>query len=188
MTARPIVTLEVGSRAEWREWLAGHHDTVAEIWLVLYKRHTGVVTLSYTDAVEEALCYGWIDSLVRRLNDDRYAQKFSPRKANSRWSTTNTRRYADLLARGLIAAPGLARAPSGPARDAPRPSLAKLPDYFEQALRANPAARRTFEQLAPSYRRNYIAWLEAAKRPETRAKRLREALELLAAGKKLPLM
>jgi uncharacterized protein YdeI (YjbR/CyaY-like superfamily) len=191
-----IKTLEVRSRPEWRKWLSDNYDSQSEIWLVFRKRHTGhtghaghtgVTSLSYIDAVEEALCFGWIDSLVRRLDDARYARKFTPRKADSKWSTINRRRYADLKSRGLLAAPGLERAPTNRSGDAPRPSASAIPSYIEERLKADPRAWHYFEQLAPSYRRAYIGWIEAAKQEETKEKRLREALSLLAAGKKLGL-
>ncbi len=187
MSARAIKTLDVGTRREWRRWLGEHHDSDSEIWLIFHKRHAGVRSLTYNDAVEEALCYGWIDSVVRRLDDARYARKFTPRNAGSKWSSANRRRYADLELRGLVAAPGLKRAPTNQSGDAPRPSLSEIPSYIKQALRANPRAWKCFEQLAPSYRRAYIGWIDSAKREQTKVRRLREALSLLAAGKKLGL-
>ena len=187
MSAKPIETLHVQNRQEWRKWLKEHYDSKSEIWLVFHKRHTGITTLSYNDAVEEALCFGWIDSMVRRLDDARYARKFTPRKAGSKWSTINRRRYADLESRGLLAAPGLKRAPTSRGGDAPRPSVSTLPSYIEETLKTDPHAWQYFKQLAPSYRRAYIGWIESAKRQKTKEKRLREALDLLAAGKKLGL-
>ena len=187
MSAKPIETLDVQNRQGWREWLKAHHNSSSEIWLVFHKRHTGITTISYNDAVEEALCFGWIDSLVRRLDDDRYARKFTPRRADSKWSTINRQRYADLESRGLLAAPGLKRAPTSRSGDAPRPSVSVLPSYIEETLKGDPLAWQNFEQLAPSYRRAYIGWIESAKRQETKEKRLREAVGLLAAGKKLGL-
>ena len=187
MRVKPIETLDVRSRREWRRWLKENHDSTSEIWLVFHKLHTGVPSLGYDDAVEEALCFGWIDSIVRRLDDARYARKFTPRKADSKWSTINRRRYADLASRGLLAAPGLKRPPTGRSGDAPRRTVWPLPLYMEEALKANPRAWKHFEQLAPSYRRMYIGWIDSAKRDETKQKRLREALSLLAAGKKLGL-
>jgi uncharacterized protein YdeI (YjbR/CyaY-like superfamily) len=185
--AAAVKTLEVRSRQEWRKWLSDNYDSQSEIWLVFRKRHTDVASLSYIDAVEEALCFGWIDSLVKRLDDARYARKFTPRKAESKWSTINRRRYADLKSRGLLAGPGLERAPTSRSGDAPRPSASAIPSYIEEQLKADPRAWQYFEQLAPSYRRAYISWIEAAKREETKEKRLREALSLLANGKKLGL-
>lgn len=187
MSAKPIDSLDVRTRRAWRKWLEGHHDSSSEIWLVVHKKHTGVTCVPYGDSVEEALCFGWIDSLVRRLDDDRYARKFTPRKANSGWSTINRRRYADLASRGLLAAPGLGRAPTSRSGDAPAASVTHLPAYIEEALKTDPIAWQFFEQLAPSYRRTYIGWIDSAKRQETKEKRLREARSSLAAGKKLGL-
>ena len=180
-------TLEVRDRAAWRSWLRDHHRTKTEIWLVFHKRHTGGAGVSYADALDEALCFGWIDSLVKRLDEDRYARKFTPRKAHSRWSTANRQRYAELEALGLLTAAGRARAPTDRSGDAPRPP-ATLPPYIERALRAESRAREQFEALAPSQRRTFVTWIHSAKREETRAKRLREAIAMLEAGKRLGLV
>jgi uncharacterized protein YdeI (YjbR/CyaY-like superfamily) len=187
MSAKPIETLDVRSRQKWRKWLKEHYDSKSEIWLVFHKVHTGIKCISYNDSVEEALCFGWIDSIIRRLDDARYARKFTPRKAGSKWSTINRRRYADLKSRALLAAPGLKRAPISRSGDAPRPSVSSLPSYIEETLKTDPRAWQYFKQLAPSYQRAYIGWIESAKREETKEKRLREALSLLAAGRKLGL-
>src|SRR6516165_8407037 len=112
MAARFPNTLDVRTREEWRNWLQEHHATDSVIWIVVHKRHTSEACMSYDDAVEEALCFGWIDSIVKRLDHDRYLRKFTPRKADSKWSTINRRRYAELEARGLLARPGLERPPT----------------------------------------------------------------------------
>ena len=187
MSAKPIETVEVRDREQWRKWLKEHFDSKSEIWLVFHKGHTGIESVGYDDAVEEALCFGWIDSLVRRLDDARYARKFTPRRAGSKWSTANRRRYADLESRGTLAAAGRRRAPTSRSGDAPRPSVSALPPYIEDALKTVPPAWRYFKRLAPSYQRAYIGWIDSAKRKETKEKRLREALSLLASGKKLGL-
>ena len=144
-------------------------------------------SIAYDDSVCEALCYGWIDSLIKRLDDDRYARKFTPRKPESKWSTANRRRYEDLKARGLLAPPGLDRPPTGRSGDAPRPSLVEIPSYIEEGIAANAKAAACFAKLSPSCRRAYIGWIDSAKREETKAKRLREALDMMAAGKQLGL-
>jgi len=187
MPPKTLKTLDVRDCEQWRDWLAKHHDSESEVWLVFYKRQTGRPSIAYGDAVNEALCFGWIDSLVKRLDDDRYARKFTPRKPDSRWSTANRKRFAQLKVGGLLAPAGLKRAPTGQSYDAARPSLSKVPQYIQQALRSRPAAWNYFESLAPSYRRLYIAWIDSAKQEETKMRRLREAIGLLAAGKKLGL-
>jgi uncharacterized protein YdeI (YjbR/CyaY-like superfamily) len=185
---KAIATLDVRSRAEWRSWLRAHHASVAEIWLVFHKPHTRRGSIPYEHAVEEALCFGWVDSLVRRLDDDRYARKFTPRRPDSRWSQSNLERYAALAARGALQPAGKARAPTGKTAVAPeRWSGPSLPRYVERALRKSPAAWKTFERLAPSHRRRYVGWIDSAKKDETKQRRMREAIELLAAGRKLGL-
>lgn len=180
-------TLDVVTRREWRSWLQEHHASVREIWLVFHKRHTGKPCISYDDAVEEALCFGWIDSLVKRIDDARYARKFTPRKPDSRWSTMNRRRYEDLKASGLLAPPGLERPPTERSGDAPRPSWSVLPPEIERRLKANARAWAHFQRLTPSRRRAYIGWIMSAKRPATRERRIEEATTLFAAGKELGL-
>lgn len=192
---KELKLLHVLTREEWRAWLAEHHDREAEVWLVFFKQHTGKPRVDYGDAVEEALCFGWIDSIVRRLDDERYAQKFTPRRVRSKWSESNLKRYARLLAAGRVAAPGLARRPPAAdpdaagvaataAREAAAAAAAVLAD-IEAALRSQGAAGRNFARMAPSHRRAYVHWIGAAKRPETRARRIAEAVERLASN--LPL-
>lgn len=185
MPNNEIETVEVASRQAWRAWLADNYDTISEIWLIFYKRHTGITTMSYHDAIEEAICFGWIDSLIKRLDDDRYARKFTPRKADSKWSDANRKRFADLERQGLLAAPGLARPPTDRRYNSPAVSAAEVPAYIEERFQENPTAWAYFQELAPSHRRRYIAWVDSAKRPETKERRLGEALELLAARQKL---
>ena len=174
----------------WRDWLAEHHDSDSEVWLIFHKLHTGVASIAYKDALDEALCVGWVDSLVKRLDDRRYAIKFTPRRADSRWSTTNRKRYAALKASGRLKPPGVKRAPTNRGYAPPPPQYkmpSKLPLYIETELRKRPAALRHFEALAPSQRRRYLGWIESGKREETKARRLKEAIRLLAAGKELGL-
>lgn len=179
--------LDVRTREEWHNWLAEHHDSESEVWLVFHKRHTGRASIPYQDALDEALCFGWIDSLIKRLDDARYARKFTPRKPDSKWSDSNRKRYALLQARGLLMPAGLKRAPTA-RRYAPRPLPGtKVPRYIERALRSQPSAWQNFQRLAPSHRRNYIAWIDSAKHGATKIRRLSEAANLLAVGKKLGL-
>ncbi|HSC16166.1 MAG TPA: YdeI/OmpD-associated family protein [Gammaproteobacteria bacterium] len=190
MTAKPLKTLEVRSRAHWHAWLQRHHASVAEIWLVFHKQRTRAKGVDREASIEEALCFGWIDSLVRRLDDERYAVKFTPRKPDSRWSDVNRRRYASLEKRGLLEPPGRENSPTGKRAYALRQRRAldaPVPRYIERALKAEPAAWRFFETLAPSYRRAYVGWIDAAKRQETKERRLGEAVAKLAKGEKLGL-
>ena len=183
-------TLLVRTLDQWRDWLEEHHASVSEVWLVQYKQHTGAASIAYADALDEALCFGWVDSLVKRLDDRRFARKFTPRRPDSRWSAKNRKRYAELKAEGRLKAPGIERAPTGRGYD-PRPARlplpAKLPAYIQAALSRRPAALRHFEELPPSQRRRYIAWIESAKREETKLRRLEEAIRLLVGGNVLGL-
>jgi len=187
MPATPIETLDIRTRREWRRWLEKHHDNKSVIWLVFHKVHTGVECLGYDDAVEEALCCGWIDSIVRRLDEDRFVRKFTPRKVDSVWSPSNRRRYADLKKRGLLAEPGLRRPPTDKTDNRPRPDVSVIPSYVENEFKKNRRAWEHFQALAHSHRRMYIGWIDSAKREETKLRRLREAMRLLAEGKKLGL-
>jgi len=156
------------------------------VWLVRHKAHTGMKSIPYEDMVREALCFGWVDSLVKRLDDDRYAIKVTPRKPTSKWSAINRKRWKALEAAGLLRPAGRAAAPTSNTY-APRPVVPELPAYIAKALKANPDAWKFFRELAPTYRRDFVVWIHVAKRPETRARRIRESIALLAAGRKLGL-
>jgi uncharacterized protein YdeI (YjbR/CyaY-like superfamily) len=174
MPSKALKTLGVETCEQWREWLVKHHDSESQVWLIFHKRQTGRASIPYNDAVDEALCFGWIDSLIKRLDDARYARKFTPRKLDSKWSTTNRKRYAHLRQSGRLTAAGLARPPTSRSYDGQRALPSKMPRYIRQALRGRPAAWSFFERLAPSYRRLYIGWIDSAKPQETRMRRLRE--------------
>ena len=154
---------------------------------MFHKRHTGRRSIAYEDAVDEALCFGWVDSLVKRLDEARFARKFTPRKPDSKWSDLNRQRYARLKATGRLMSPGLERAPTDRRYDPPRPSTSKIPQYIQEALKKRPTAWNNFENLAASYRRHYIGWIDSARQPETKLRRLRQAIRLLRAGEKLGL-
>ena len=184
--ATSLITLDVRTRKEWRQWLAKHHASSSGIWLVRHKQHTDVESMPYEDVVREALCFGWIDSLVKRLDDERFAIKVTPRKPTSKWSDINRKRWQELDAAGLLAEPGRAAAPTDN-RYAPRPTIPELPAYIAKAFKAHAKAWQHFQSLARTDRRHYVVWIHMAKRPETRERRIREAIALLSAGKKLGL-
>ena len=181
-----LTLLDLRTRATWRAWLARHHQSSRGVWLVFHKAHTGVRSLPYEDFVREALCFGWIDSLIKRLDADRFAIKVTPRKPASKWSDLNRRRWAELRRAGLLQPAGLAAAPTA-SRYAAKPKIPELPGYIAKAIKADPKAWRFFHTLPRRERRNFVVWIYLAKRPETRARRLRESMALLAAGKKLGL-
>jgi uncharacterized protein YdeI (YjbR/CyaY-like superfamily) len=169
---------------QWRKWLAEHYDRESEVWLVFYKRHTGRTCIAYNDAVEEALCFGWIDSLIKRLDDNRYARKFTPRKPDSKWSTINRKRYAALQKSGRLTPAGVARPPTDRDGDAPPMPSSGVPKYIAEALKKHPAAWSFFERLAPSHKRQYVTWIDSARQEATKLRRLKEAVARLSAGHK----
>jgi uncharacterized protein YdeI (YjbR/CyaY-like superfamily) len=183
---RPLVTPR--SRAAWRAWLARNHARSAGIWLVYYKKHTSVPTVTYDEVVEECLCFGWIDSQVRALDAERYCQLITPRKPKSVWSKLNKSRVTKLAADGLLASPGVAKIDTAKADGSwaalDRVEALLVPRDLSAALRANAASRKAFASFSRSTRKHILTWIDAAKRPETRAKRIAETVELAAQGKK----
>lgn len=147
--------------------------------------HGGEVN-SPRDIVCEALSFGWIDSLIKRLDDDRYTLKVTPRQPTSKWPDINRNRWLKLKTAGLLTSAGLAAAPTTNTY-APRPVVPDLPVYIVKALKTNSRAWEFFWGIAPAYRRDFVVWIHTARRPETRARRIRESIALMAAGKKLGL-
>lgn len=182
-------TLYVRTRGQWRAWLARHHARAKEIWLVYSKVHSGKTRIPYNDAVEEALCYGWIDSTVKTVDADRYAQRFTPRKAGSTWSEMNKERLRRLMRQGRMTRHGLSVAPAefrqaaaqGKARRESRPVLA--PD-IRRALQRDRTTWQNFRKFPESYRRIRIGWIEGARgRPQIFRQRLGYFLKMTAKNK-----
>src|SRR5213593_4513016 len=136
--------LDVRTRAKWRAWLGKHNTSSRGVWMVFHKAHTGVKSMPYEDFVREALCFGWIDSLVKRLDDDRFAIKVTPRKATSRWSDINRRRWRELQTVGALTPAGRAAAPTAN-RDAPKPNIPELPAYIRKAIKTHSRAWSLFQ-------------------------------------------
>jgi len=182
--------LYVTNRDEWREWLRKNYETRKEIWLVYHKKHTGKPRIPYDDSVEEALCFGWIDSIIKRVDDEKYARKFTPRKAKSRWSEANKRRAREMTKEGKMTDVGLARIREAKKsgewfKAAPMRKGLVIPAYMKEALSKNKRALENFNNLTKSYKRHYVGWISSAKRAETRKRRLAEAIELLEKNEKL---
>ncbi len=185
--------IEVDSRATWRAWLAANHDKVPEVWLVYYKEGTGKRGIDYESSLEEALCYGWIDSIIRKLDDTKYARKFTPRKNDSKWSVSNKNRVMKLIDAGMMTEYGLEKVEAAKLSGSWEIPVSKpvfdltMPPEFEKALRNNPLASKQFEKMPLSHRKEYLLWIVTAKRPETRDRRIAEAIRMLAEGKQLGL-
>ena len=186
-------TVEVKNRGEWRAWLAANHDKESEVWLVYYKKRTGVASIDYESSVEEALCYGWVDSIIKKIDETKYARKFTPRKDDSKWSSSNKRRVKKILKDGLMTEYGLQKIEAAKQSGMwdssdQKPELTfEISAEFAESLGKNKQAQRNFENLAPTYQKQYLGWIEVAKRPETRQERIEESIQLLSEGKKLGL-
>ncbi len=183
-------TFNAPDRAAWHAWLADHADHASEVWLVYFKAATGKPTISYQDSLEEALCFGWVDSLIQKIDEEKYARKFTPRKAGSKWSELNKHLVAKLVQEGRMTEAGLAKA-DFPLHEAPttrprRPEL-PLPGWLKAGLLTSPKAWENFSSLPPSHQRNYILWISDAKKEETRQRRIQEAIGRLEKNETLGL-
>jgi uncharacterized protein YdeI (YjbR/CyaY-like superfamily) len=158
-----------------------------DIWLVFYKKHTGKPTISYEDAVQESLCFGWIDSTVRRLDDEKYIQLFTPRKTRSNWSDLNKRRVKMLIKQGLMTEPGLRKIEeakkNGSWKNLDAVEQLKVPADLVKALSANKKAGDNFTALTPSRKKTFLYWIGSAKTEPTRAKRIAETVRLVVENK-----
>jgi uncharacterized protein YdeI (YjbR/CyaY-like superfamily) len=184
-------TLYVTRREDWRAWLEQHHATESDIWLVFYRKETGQPSLPYDDAIEEALCFGWIDGIAKKVDAERHTLRFTPRKNTTNWSHPNKKRLHRLLQEGKMTPAGLARVDPAVLKEMENfnpdsePEEPPLPDGLLEALQTQPPALANFENMAPSYRRQFIGWISQAKREETRQKRIEKSVELLLANKNL---
>jgi len=175
---------------DFRAWLEKHHASATELVVGFHKKHTGRASMTWTESVREALCYGWIDGIRRSLGDDSYTIRFTPRKPGSNWSSRNVRHVEELTREGRMAPAGLA------AFEARRPDRtgvysferrqpARLEPAQERQFRTNKAAWKFFESQPPSYRKTAVHWVVSAKREETRSRRLAQLIEDSAAGRRL---
>jgi uncharacterized protein YdeI (YjbR/CyaY-like superfamily) len=181
--------LHFTSRDEWRAWLERNHATEKEAWLVHYKKHAGRPGVPYEDAVEEALCFGWIDGLLRSIDAEKYALRYSPRRKNSIWSEGNKARAERMIEQGRMTDAGLAavnRAKQNGEWDraAMREALVVPPD-LKKALAAGGNAERGFRRLTPSRRKQLIWWVTSAGTKATREKRISETVRLSEGNKDL---
>ena len=176
------------NRNEWREWLNKHHADEKEVWLIYFKQNSGKPSVTYIESLEEALCFGWIDSIIQKIDEEKYARKFNPRRAGSKWSDLNKHLVAKLNQQGRMQKAGLATVNfSLPPSDIPKPRRPELPlpDWLKTRIMESPLAWENFIHLPPSHRRNYIGWISDAKKEETRQKRIREAIQRLERNERL---
>lgn len=188
MISPPDNSIHPLTRAEWREWLIQNHTRPEGVWLIRYKKATGKPFLDYEEAVEEALCFGWIDSKPNKLDEERSLLWIAPRKAGSGWSKPNKERIERLLAAGLMMPAGLAKIEAAKV-DGSWTSLdaieaLEIPADLAEALAALPSAAEYFEAFPRSVKRGILEWIVTAKRPETRAKRIDETARLAAENRR----
>lgn len=171
-------TLYVATRAAWRDWLAAHHDEKTEIWLVSYRKATGQPSVPYNNAVEEALCFGWIDSIRKGIDQERYAQRYTPRRAGSSFSQLNKERLARLIAQNQVIPSVLEKLGHI------RAEAYEIPDDIVAALKAHENAWTYFQNTSPSYQRIRAAYVDTARRrPAEFEKRLQYLIEMSAQEK-----
>lgn len=185
-------SLYVKTRQEWRSWLQSNHDKETEAWLIFFKKETRKPSLDYEAAVEEALCFGWIDSLIKKVDETKYARKFTPRKDDSKWSALNKKRVERLMKSDRMTHAGRSKVEaaqkSGRWNKPDRPTINfDPPEDLKKVLDQNKKAKEFFGQLAPTYQKQFIGWIRVAKRPETKEKRIKESIQLLERGEKLGL-
>jgi uncharacterized protein YdeI (YjbR/CyaY-like superfamily) len=172
----------------WRKWLERNHTSAREVWLVFSRKHTGQACVSYEEAVHEALCFGWIDGIKKRVDNDHYAYRFSPRRSGSKWSLINRKRAEALLAAGRMVAAGLAAVEEARRRGAWAAAKVKRPDHMSDLLRAvlagEPRASAAWDALSPSQQRLFNLWVNEAAREETRQRRAQQVLVRVLGGRR----
>ena len=178
--------------AEFRAWLEANHETATELWVGFHKKATGRPSMVWSEAVDQALCFGWIDGIRKSVDADSYANRFTPRKARSTWSNVNIDKVARLTEQGLMTPAGLR---AFEARDAAKSGVYSFeqrpetfPPAFEEQFRANADAWTFWQTQPPGYRRTATSWVASAKREETRQKRLLTLIEDSAHGRRIALL
>jgi uncharacterized protein YdeI (YjbR/CyaY-like superfamily) len=185
-------SLVFADREGWRAWLQVHHANEREAWLVYYKKAAGLPSIDYESSVEEALCFGWIDSIIQKIDDTSYTRKFTPRSNTLKWSESNKRRVHKLIGEGRMTPAGMEKVTFQIDQDesvilSPARPTFEFSAELLAVFQANPAAWSFFNQLPPSERRNVTGWIMSAKKDETRLRRLNEAMTLFAQNHRLGL-
>ena len=179
----------IHDRTAWREWLEKNHSRKTGVWLVFFKKKTGKPSLAYEDAVEEALCFGWIDSLVKRVDDESYIQKFTPRKSASTWSASNKKRVQKMIRQGRMTPAGMLAIDeakrSGSWKTLDKVDAVVMMPELKAALARNRKAREQFERIPLSQKKQFLWWISSAKREETKQNRVRNTVLLLAENKSM---
>lgn len=178
--------------SEWKNWLSFHHDKSEGIWMVYYNKQSGKPSIDYKDALDEALCWGWIDSVIKKIDDEKYVRKFTPRNDSSKWSEVNKKRAEVLIKEKRMTQYGMSKIIAAKKNEtwfkSDRPQLKyEITIEFEEALAKSKKAKEFFDGLSKTNQQQFLGWIESAKQPETRKKRIKESVSLLSEGKKLGL-
>lgn len=188
--AAPVNVRHFESQKAFRKWLEKNHDKAAELYVGFYRKDTGRGGLTYREALDEALCFGWIDGVRKRVDDESYAQRFTPRTKKSYWSAVNTRRFEELRKLGVVAPPGQAAFDARDASKTQRYSFEReqaevFSPWLEKKFRAERKAWQFFQEQPPSYRKVATFWVMSAKQDETRARRLEKLIAASEAGNRI---
>jgi len=184
-----IEEIHFKNKEAFRKWLEKNHDKFDGIWMIYYKKHTKKPSIDYSDALDEALCFGWIDSIIKRIDEDRYVRKFTPRKNVKNWSEVNKIKVMRLIQQKRMTIHGLEKIESykktGEIKFEPTEEeidysdIINIPEFIIKAFNENDLVWKNFKDLAPSYRKEYIRWIINAKREETRLSRINKTIERL---------
>jgi uncharacterized protein YdeI (YjbR/CyaY-like superfamily) len=183
----PLALLHFANRAEWRRWLAENHAKAKEVWVGHWKVSTGKPTVDYDEAVEEALCFGWVDGKKKSVDAERYAYRYTPRSSNSLWSALNIDRAKRLIAEGKMTPSGLA-AFKGHAKRRSAVLPVVLPRELEKLFRKSTTAWKNFEEFSPGYKKLCIGWVASARKAETQLRRLDTLIQHSAKNTKIKFM
>jgi len=183
-------TFYAKNRKEWRQWLRKNYKTEKDIWLIYYNKESGKPRVAYNDAVEEALCFGWIDGIRKSIDEESYKIRFTPRRKGSIWSAVNTKRIKELIKPGLVKPSGLEAFSKRDEKKTNRYSFeqekVKLPAEFEKKIKANKKAWEYFQKLPAYAKRVSTWWVISAKKDETKLSRLNTLIKCSEEGRKIP--
>jgi len=189
MAPEPRDVVHFEGPVAFRRWLAKHHAKLDELWVGFHKKRTGTPSLTWPESVDEALCYGWIDGIRKRIDDDRYTIRFTPRRPGSIWSAVNRRRMRELIDEGRVSKAGLAaweRRREDDLRYSYEQQGSKLDPELEKRFRSDRKAWKYYAAQPPGYRRTSAWWVMSAKRQETRERRLAQLVACSAEGRRIP--
>ncbi len=167
------------NREEFRKWLSENQEESSGIWLIFYKKETGEENIDYDSAVEEAICFGWIDGMIKKFDEFKYLRKFTPRRPGSKWSSVNQKRAEKMIEMGFMKENGLKAFGNTEVKDRKLPENSEVPEWVMKKIEANRKAYDFFTVLAPSYRKVYLGYVMDAKKTETQERRLEKVIKRL---------